>query len=65
LRCHQPGFDNCQPPVAASIGSSEYGILEPGLFTVTVSETDEYVFGITGKAATGKVIIKNLGNTEK
>jgi len=39
--------------------------LESALFTVTVSETDEYVFRITGNGATGKVIITNLGNKEK
>lgn len=35
--------------------------LESGMFTVTVSETDDYVFGITGKGATGKIAVKNLG----
>lgn len=35
--------------------------LESGIFTVTVSETDDYVFGITGKDATGKITVKNLG----
>lgn len=34
--------------------------LESGSFTVTVSETDDYVFGITGKNATGKITVKNL-----
>jgi len=34
--------------------------LESGLFTVTVSETDKYEIRITGKDATGKVIVKNL-----
>lgn len=32
--------------------------LESGSFTVTVSETDDYVFGITGKNATGKITVK-------
>lgn len=36
--------------------------LQPGIFTVTVSETDEYVFRIRGKAATGKITVKNLGS---
>lgn len=35
--------------------------LQSGIFTVTVSETDVYVFRITGKAATGKITVKNLG----
>lgn len=35
--------------------------LETGIFTVKVSETDEYMMKITGKDATGKVIVKNLG----
>ena len=39
--------------------------LESGIFTVTVSETDEYVIRITGKDATGKIVVKNLGNGVK
>lgn len=35
--------------------------LQSGVFTVTVAETDEYVIGITGKDATGKISVKNLG----
>lgn len=35
--------------------------LVSGKFTVTVSETDEYVFQIKGKAATGKITVSNLG----
>lgn len=35
------------------------------MFTVTVSETDDYVFAITGKAATGKITVKNLGSQEE
>lgn len=35
--------------------------LESGIFTVKVSETDEYMIKITGKNATGKLIVKNLG----
>lgn len=35
--------------------------LKPGLFTVTVSETDRYEIRITGKGATGKVFVKNVG----
>jgi len=34
--------------------------VESGVFTVTVSETDEYLIGITGKNATGKVMVKAL-----
>jgi hypothetical protein len=36
--------------------------LQSGIFTVTVSETDEYVFKMTGGNATGKVTVKNLGS---
>lgn len=48
-------------------GSSPYkgNNLESGIFTVTVSETDEYLIGITGKSATGKVTIKNLEDRNK
>ncbi len=35
--------------------------LESGIFTIAVSETDEYVFQITCKDATGKITVKNLG----
>lgn len=31
-----------------------------GIFTVTVSETDQYVVRITGKDATGKITVKNV-----
>jgi hypothetical protein len=36
--------------------------LQSGGFTVTVSETDDYVIRIAGKAATGKIAVKNLGS---
>ncbi len=36
--------------------------LPTGIFTVTVSETDEYVFEITGDQASGSIIVKNLGS---
>jgi len=36
--------------------------LESGVFTVTVSETDEYLIRITGKDATGTVTVKNVGS---
>lgn len=39
--------------------------LASGIFTITVSETDEYVFRITGKDATGKILVKNLGSGVK
>ena len=39
--------------------------LGSGVFTVTVSETDEYVIRITGKDATGKVTVKNAKNIAK
>lgn len=29
-------------------------------FTVTISETDEYVFNVAGKKATGTIVVKNL-----
>ena len=31
-------------------------------FTITVTETDVYVFKVSGKGATGKITVKNLGN---
>jgi len=31
-------------------------------FTIRVSETDDYVFWITGHDATGRITIKNLGH---
>ncbi|PKM73498.1 MAG: hypothetical protein CVU91_04205 [Firmicutes bacterium HGW-Firmicutes-16] len=34
--------------------------LDTGIFTVTVSEADEYIIQISGKRASGKVILKNL-----
>lgn len=34
--------------------------LQSGVFTVTVSETDEFIFRITGKEATRKITVKNL-----
>ena len=48
-------------------GSSPYkgNNLEFGIFTITVSETDEYLIEITGKSATGKVTIKNLEDRNK
>lgn len=36
--------------------------LESGMFTITISESDVYVFRITGKNATGKVIVRNPGS---
>jgi hypothetical protein len=35
--------------------------MKSGTFTVTVSETDDYVFRVTGKDATGKITVKNFG----
>jgi len=45
-------------------GSEPYtgNSLESGLFTVTVSETDKYDIRITGKDATGRVMVKNVEN---
>lgn len=39
--------------------------LQTGMFTVTVTETDEYEFRIKGKAATGKITVKNLEPDEE
>jgi hypothetical protein len=38
--------------------------LESFLFTVAVSETDEYAIKIAGKKATGKITVKVTGNKE-
>ena len=48
--------------VSGKNGSEPYAgnDLQSGVFTVTVSETDNYVFKITGKNATGKITVKNL-----
>ncbi|HHY78030.1 MAG TPA: hypothetical protein GX498_05935 [Clostridiales bacterium] len=50
--------------VSGKNGSEPYtgNNLKSGLFTVTVSETDKYDIRITCKNATGKVIVKNVGN---
>lgn len=50
--------------VSGKNGSEPYAgnDLQPGVFTVTVSETDEYIFRITGKEATGKITVRNLGS---
>ncbi|MGI6641030.1 MAG: hypothetical protein ACOX48_06105 [Limnochordia bacterium] len=34
-------------------------------FTVGIAETDEYVFRISGEAATGKIAVKNLGQKDR
>ncbi|WP_089610996.1 hypothetical protein [Dehalobacterium formicoaceticum] len=53
--------------VSGKNGSEPYtgNNLASGIFTITVSETDEYVFRITGKDATGKILVKNLGSGVK
>lgn len=38
--------------------------LAPGLFTLTVSQTDQYVIWLTGNDATGKVIVKKLSASQ-
>lgn len=50
--------------VSSENGSEPYtgNNLKTGVFTVTVSETDKYVIRITGKDATGKVMVKNVGS---
>jgi hypothetical protein len=51
--------------VSGKNGSEPYAGngLESGIFTVTVSETDEYVIGITGKRATGEITVKKSGSS--
>jgi len=46
--------------ISGKNGSEPYAgnSLESGLFTVKVSETDKYNFQISGKDASGKVIVK-------
>ena len=53
--------------VSGKNGSEPYtgNNLESGVFTVTVSETDRYAIRITGKNATGKVMVKNVGSIAK
>lgn len=53
--------------VSGRNGSEPYtgNDLRTGTFTVTVHETDEYEFTITGKDATGKISVKNLGSDAK
>jgi hypothetical protein len=48
--------------VSGKNGSEPYtgNNLKSGVFTVTVSETDKYDIRITGKNATGKVMVKNV-----
>lgn len=46
------GENGSEPYTGNDLGS--------GVFTVTVSETDEYSIRIGGKNATGKVMVKNL-----
>jgi hypothetical protein len=49
--------------ISGKNGSEPYtgNNLQSCRFTVTVSQTDEYVFRIKGKAATGKITASNLG----
>lgn len=48
--------------ISGKKGSEPYtgNNLEPGLFTVKVSETDKYLFRIAGKKATGKITVRRL-----
>lgn len=50
--------------VSGKNGSEPYtgNNLKSGLFTVTVSETDKYDIRISGKNATGKVLVKSVDN---
>lgn len=52
--------------VSGKNGSEPYegNNLESGVFTFTVSESDDYIFQIKGKYATGKISVKNLGLKE-
>ncbi|WP_066640387.1 hypothetical protein [Desulfolucanica intricata] len=51
--------------VSGKNGSEPYtgNDLRSGIFTVTVSESDKYDIRITGKDATGKVTVKNVGSS--
>lgn len=53
--------------VSGKNGSEPYtgNNLKSGIFTLSISETDEYVIRITGKDAAGKIIVKNLGKGVK
>ena len=53
--------------VSGKKGSQPYtgNHLETGVFTITVSETDVYLVQITGKNATVKVTVKNVGRGAK
>ena len=53
--------------VSGNNGSEPYSgnDLQSGIFTVAVSEADEYVVRIAGKDATGKIMAKNLGAEAK
>jgi hypothetical protein len=50
--------------VSGKNGSQPYtgNDLKSGTFTVTVSETDEYIFHIKGNGATGKITVKNFNS---
>lgn len=52
--------------VSGKKGSEPYAgkNLQPGVFTVTVSETDEYIIAVTGERASGRLAVKNLGNPQ-
>jgi hypothetical protein len=52
--------------ISGKNGSEPYtgNNLESFLFTVAVSETDEYAIKIAGKKATGKITVKVTGNKE-
>lgn len=58
---HEAGEINLK--IRGKNGSEPYtgNELESGVFTVTVSEKDEYMILITGNEATGKIIVKNVG----
>jgi len=52
--------------VSGKSGSEPYTgkSLKTGVFTVSVSETDEYEIIVAGRNASGKVAVKNLGGAE-
>jgi hypothetical protein len=53
--------------ISGKNGSEPYtgNNLKTGVFTVKVSETDKYVIRITGRNATGKIMVKNVGSAAK
>jgi hypothetical protein len=59
---HEGGIINFT--VTGKRGSEPYtgNDMKSGIFTITVSETDDYIFSVRGKAATGDIIVKIINN---